>query len=223
MDNLSISKASRLFWLGRYYERVATTLHYLWNWYDLMIDGTPIDYAGFCAALEIECGYADSEDFMRRYVFDGENPDSVRSAAATMLGNGMMLRETIGSRTLAYLELAVRALDSGKDSASPTLPLQLAIDDIMAFRGSYDDCIDNEDVRNIIKCGAGVERLSLYLRLEWHLESVPSEIGKLLKRMNRTSLQASQDALRVLLASSSSFRREDCGALLRAVEHLFGI
>ena len=38
MDSLSVSKLNRLYWLGRYYERLATTLGYLWDWYDVMID-----------------------------------------------------------------------------------------------------------------------------------------------------------------------------------------
>lgn len=223
MDTMSVSKVSRLFWLGRYYERVATTLAYLWSWYDKMIDDDPIDYAAFCSALDISCVYENAEEFMHDYVFDRENPESLRASADAMLGNGMMLRETIGSRTLAYLELAVSALESGKDSVNPTLPLQRVIDCIMAFRGSYDDCIDDENVRNIIKCGAGVERLSLYLRLSWRTESIPSEIGKLLKRMNRTSLAASPDALRLLLTLPADIPSDAHASVLDAVETLFSL
>lgn len=221
MDTISINKASRLFWLGRYYERVATTLAYLWKWYDRMIDDDPIDFSAFCSVLEISCAYENAEEFMHDYVFDKENPDSLRAAADAMLGNGMMLRETIGSRTLAYLELAVSALESGKDSVNPTLPLQRAIDCIMAFRGSYDDCIDDENVRNIIKCGAGVERLSLYLRLVWRIELIQAEIGKLLKRMNRTSLAPSPEALRLLLTVPAGIPPEAYPSVLEAVETLF--
>ena len=221
MDTMSVNKASRLFWLGRYYERVATTLAYLWKWYDRMIDDESIDYAAFCSALEISCAYENAEGFMHDYVFDRENPESLRASADAMLGNGMMLRETIGSRTLAYLELAVGALESGKDSVNPTLPLQRVIDCIMAFRGSYDDCIGDENVRNIIKCGAGVERLSLYLRLAWRTELITPEIGKLLKRMNRTSLAPSPDALRLLLTVPTEIPSEEYASVLDAVETLF--
>ena len=58
MDSLSVSKVNRLFWLGRYYERLATTLSYLWDWYDVMIDGE-IDYPLFCKKLSIDCCYKD--------------------------------------------------------------------------------------------------------------------------------------------------------------------
>lgn len=221
MGDMSINKASRLFWLGRYYERVATTLTYFWSWYDRLIDGEPPDYAAFCSALEIRCEYKTAEEFMHDYVFDGKNPESLRAAADAMLGNGMMLRETIGSRTLAYLELAVNALASGSKSINPTLPLQLVIDYIMAFRGCYDDCIEDENVRNIIKCGAGVERLSLYLRLGWRLESVGGEIGKLIKRMERTSLRAEPGAERMLVTHLTGVDPDERASVLEAVENLF--
>jgi hypothetical protein len=91
----------------------------------------------------------------------------------------------------------------------------------MAFRGSYDDCIDDENVRNIIKCGAGVERLSLYLRLAWRIELIQSEIGKLLKRMNRTSLAPSPEALRLLLTVPAEIPSEEYSSVLDAVETLF--
>ena len=123
MDSLSVSKLNRLYWLGRYYERLATTLGYLWDWYDVMIDGE-IDYPDFCRKLSIDCCYKDDKDFMHNYVFDKNNPDSLRTVADAMLGNGMVLREVIGSRTLAYLELAVMGMKSAEESDSPTLPLQ---------------------------------------------------------------------------------------------------
>ena len=220
MDSLSVSRLNRLFWLGRYYERLSTTLTYLWDWYDVMIDGE-IDYPGFCRKLNIECCYKDDKDFMHNYVFDKNNPDSLRTVADAMLGNGMVLRDVIGSRTLAYLELAVMGMKSAETSDSPTLPLQRVIDFIMAFRGSYDDTIDDENVRNIIKCASGVERLSLYLRLGWHLDLVKPEIGKLMKRMNRTSLQPSHTSLQVLLAAKNPETPEECAKLLEAAENLF--
>ena len=65
MDRMSASKAYRLFWLGRYYERVATTLTYLWSWYDRIIDGESPDYAVFCNALDISCNYETAEEFMQ--------------------------------------------------------------------------------------------------------------------------------------------------------------
>ena len=91
--NLSITKISHLFWLGRYTARVDTTLRYLAGWYDTMLDGKPIDYRGFCQSLDIPCPYTNPHNFMRSYIFDKKNPDSIRAAAESMLGNGMVLRQ----------------------------------------------------------------------------------------------------------------------------------
>lgn len=38
---ISAMKANRLYWLGRYTERVYTSLHFLRRCYDRMIDGQP--------------------------------------------------------------------------------------------------------------------------------------------------------------------------------------
>lgn len=223
MDSMPLSKASRLFWLGRYYERVAATITYLWGWYDKMIDGTPPDYKAFCRALEISCPYSGTEEFLQNYVFDISNPESLRAATDHMLGNGMMLRETIGSRTLSYLELATAAMDSGMKSLSPTLHLQRTLDFIMAFRGCYDDCITDVEVRNIIKCGASVERLSIYLRLDWQLEQVPAEAGHLIHRTRRARLSTAPSCLQVLENLSDSTVPLDKGRVLAAAEQLISL
>lgn len=198
MGYLSVNKDNRLFWLGRYTERVATTLSYLLTQYDSMIDGDTFDHRRFCENLGIEDRYADREDFMRRYLFDKNNPDSVRAAADMMLGNGIVLRDTISSKTLSYVQMAVYALDQAGESTAPAIEIQTAIDDIMAFRGSYDDFIDDENIRNIIKCGGSVERISLSLALSFHENQVRKEIHKLLKRLEKTKLKTDPHALKVL-------------------------
>lgn len=198
MGYLSVNKDNRLFWLGRYTERVATTLAYLLVQYDSMIDSDTFDHRVFCADLGIADRYKDNEDFMRRYLFDKDNPDSVRAAADMMLGNGIVLRDTISSKTLSYVQMAVYALDQAGESTSPAIEIQTAIDDIMAFRGSYDDFIDDENIRNIIKCGSSVERISLALSLSFHENVVPKEIHKLLKRLEKTKLKTDPHALKVL-------------------------
>ena len=48
MDYVSINKTNRLFWLGRYYERVALTLQYMMQSYDMVIDVDNFDYDKYC-------------------------------------------------------------------------------------------------------------------------------------------------------------------------------
>lgn len=200
MGYLSLNKDNRLFWLGRYTERVATTLAYLTDKYDDLIDGGDVcfDVKKYCADLGIENRYENAADFMKSYLFDKDNPDSVRSAADKMIGNGVVLRATISSRTLSYVQMTVYALDQAAVSTAPAIELQSAIDYLMAFRGSYDDFIDDENIRNIIKCGQSAERISLCLSLGFHEKLVPKEIHKLLNRLEKTRLKTEPAALKVL-------------------------
>lgn len=60
---------------------------------------------------------------MECYLFNKDNPDSVRAAAEMMIGNGIVLRDTISSKTLSYLQMAVYALDLAAESKSPIVEL----------------------------------------------------------------------------------------------------
>ena len=47
MGTVTLSKQNRLFWLGRYAERVYTTVQIMLRQYDSLIDGKSMDYAAF--------------------------------------------------------------------------------------------------------------------------------------------------------------------------------
>ena len=100
----------------------------------------------------------------------------MRGSVEAMLGNGMVLRETITSPTLAYLQMAHMALGMAESSEAPLVELQWVMDDIMAFRGSFDDSVEAETTRNITKVGSLVERISLMLRLDWQLPRLEREL-----------------------------------------------
>ena len=51
-DVISATKANRLYWLGRYEDRVYMTLHLLNKCYDKMIDGQPDEYTHFWQRLD---------------------------------------------------------------------------------------------------------------------------------------------------------------------------
>lgn len=223
MDTITLSKQNRLFWLGRYAERAYTTIQVLMQDYDSLIDGEAVDYQGFCRDMGIPCPYENGEDFVRRYLFDGQDPNSVRSAVDAMLGNGMELRATITSPTLAYLQMAQGAMDMARRSEAPCVELQWVLDDIMAFRGSFDDSVESEAVRNITKIGALVERLSLMLRLDWHMERLDRELKKLLSRLYKTGLTPQSAALEVITRRAVEEEDVDRFALLNSVEGLFKV
>ena len=63
MGIISIEKADHLFWLGRYMERVYTTLDTFFSYYDRMLDLDPDAYHKFCEKLSIPDIYENREDF----------------------------------------------------------------------------------------------------------------------------------------------------------------
>ena len=53
MGIVSVEKANHLYWLGRYTERVFTTLKGFISVYDNMLDSDPTAYKKYCKALEL--------------------------------------------------------------------------------------------------------------------------------------------------------------------------
>lgn len=223
MGTVSLSQQNRLFWLGRYSERVHTTIQFMLEHYDHLIDGGEIAYEEFCRKMGVPCQYESGEDFCRRYLFDPEDPNSIRSSVEYMLGNGMVLRETITTPTLAYLQMAQSAMELAARSESPSVELQWVLDDIMAFRGSFDDSVDTEQARNIVKAGGMVERISLMLRLDWRLDRLDRELRKLLNRLYKTGLPMDNEAVDVVSRRAVNGEAVEPLLLLRSVEGLFRV
>ena len=109
MGIISIEQADRLFWLGRYAERVFTTLNLFFRSFDRMIDRNNDNYIDFCKNIDIPNIYSSKDDFLRRYPYDSENPDSIISNLNRAYDNAIVLRESIGSEALAYIQLAIQS------------------------------------------------------------------------------------------------------------------
>ena len=223
MDTVTLSKQNRLFWLGRYAERVYTTTQYMMKQYDHLIDGGTVDYGTFCQKMGIPCAYDSGDDFCRRYLFDSTSPYSVQSGVEAMLGNGMVLRETITSPTLAYLQMAHSAMELAARSEAPGVELQWVLDDIMAFRGSCEETIEEESSRNIIKTGASLERVDLCLRLGAPESTCAKEFGRLFNRLYKTALQPDRDRLNLLVDAvlDKTAPTPDAAVMVQALEGLF--
>ena len=70
MGVISLEKSECLFWLGRYTERVYTTIRIFNDVLDKMLDQETKRYEGFCQRLNIPNIYTSPEDFVDRYLFD---------------------------------------------------------------------------------------------------------------------------------------------------------
>ncbi len=198
MGIISLINADKLYWLGRYTERVYTTLRLFAQSFDKLIDTDQLAYNSFCAAVEIPAIYTSGEDFVERYLFDPDDPNSVLSNLTRAFDNAVTLREEIGSECVSYIQLAIYAINKAHGSQSLLVDLQHVIDHILSFWGLADDLIPDENVRNIIKTGKRVERLDLYARLHQSREELQRELYRLTDRITRTSLSYNVEHLSLL-------------------------
>ena len=189
MAIISAEHSDQLYWLGRYSERVYTTLKIFEDHFDSMIDLKTEEYEDFCRKQDIPNIYTSKDDFSRRYCFDEENPNSIYSNLMRAYDNAIVLREEIGSETLAYIQLAVYAMNRAKTSDAPLIQLQRVRDNIVAFWGIVDDSIDSESIRSIIKFGKRLERIDLYSRMRMESAEIRREMNRFNFRINRTGLR----------------------------------
>lgn len=205
MKALSHENISRLFWLGRYSERVYTTLRNFAGKFDAMIDDEK-----------------NSHDFAKSYCFDENNPDSVYSALIRAYDNAIELREEIGSDTFSYVQLAVYEMNKAKLSEAPLLQLQKVIDNIAAFWGVADDVIEDENVRSIIKLGKRIERVDLYARFNADSEDIRREVRRLSSRILKAGVIYDSECLERLKRIAEN-ERIDTQALMKEAESLVNI
>ena len=135
MGIVSLINTDKLFWLGRYSERVYTTIRLFGESFDKIIDGNAKYIELFCRSLDIPNIYSSTEDYVERYLFDPQNPDSVYSNLTRAYDNAMTLREEIGSECISYIQLAIYVMNRHQGSQSPMIGLQQILDDILAFWG----------------------------------------------------------------------------------------
>lgn len=188
MGIISVEQADHLYWLGRYTERVYTTLRFYSQSYDTMIDEKVDSYEKFCESIDIPNIYTSKEDFIKRYPFDAGNPDSIISNLNRAYDNAIVLRESIGSEALSYIQLAIYDMNKAAQSSSPLIEMQQIMDHILAFWGIADDRIDSEQVRNIIKAGKRIERIDIYARLGVSQNELIREVHRMIPRVTKSGI-----------------------------------
>lgn len=185
MGIISLEKADHLFWLGRYTERVFTTLNTFFIYYDTMLDMDGSAYCRFCEKLAIPVVYKDKDDFIRKYLFAKEDPNSIYNNMLRAFDNAVVLRDELSSTTLSYIQMSLDCMTHAVDSKALLYDLQPMIDYLFAFWGCLDDNVDDEECRNIIKCGKYLERLDLYMRLDYPYRFIEKEYNKFLNRLHK--------------------------------------
>ena len=189
MGIISVEQVDHLYWLGRYTERVYTILKIYSESFDRMIDESEDSYQKYCDSLDIPNIYESKEDFLKRYPFDISVPDSIISNLNRAYDNAIVLRETIGSEALSYIQLSIYAMNNASVSDAPLIDLQQIMDDLLSFWGLVDDQIDSDQIRNIIKAGKRIERIDLYARLEVEKPRLVREVRRMIPRVLRSGMK----------------------------------
>lgn len=185
MGTITAVNINNLFWLGRYTERVFSTLNAFFKYSDKMLDRSEATYKKYLEYISVPDIYTGVEDFLDRYVFEADNPDSIRSNLNNALGNGIVLREEIKTPSLSYLQMALDRLDSCRGTDKLRYDMLPVRDAVYAFWGSVDNNMTNLEARRIIHVGKSVERVDMYMRLRYPQEDISAELDNLLKHISR--------------------------------------
>lgn len=188
MGLLTLSKVDALWWLGRYTERVFTTLKTFFPFYDDCLDHEPERFRVFSDALDLGADMSNFDSFLYDFLYDRSNPNSVCASMNAAFNNAIMLRPEIGTKTLGYIELALNTLRESKTSLVGRLNRQRSVSDhLLTFWGALEDGTSESSVKAFVFAGKYVERMDLYarfsrpeadfdvplLRLDFHLGLLP--------------------------------------------------
>ena len=218
---ISAEQADRLYWLGRYVERVYSTLRLFNLSIDRMIDKDGEDYVEFCRRLAIPSDiYADADDFQSRYLFDPSNPDSIYSNLSRAYDNAIVLRNFITTETMAYIQLALDRLEQGAVADSAFLETQRVADWLLAFWGSVDDRVADVERRDLLKVGKYSERLDLLIRLDVPEYAVDALLPRLLSHTKRVEPLLNGEVLAQLRSLSEAGMEQNRAQLLKLVNLL---
>ncbi len=226
--NLTISamKANRLFWLGRYEERVYMTLHLLRQCYDKMIDGDAKDYEEFWQKLDSTSSYATPEDFRLGMMYDEKNPCSIISELNYAKDNAILLREDIMSETLSYIEMSIAHMNKCKVSGESNITMLQPITDwTLSFWGSTFQRINNFKIISLIVIGRNVELIDMLIRFGYPFDRIQlayDEIKRYGSHVPRTLDSIIQKQLDNLL-TAYQYEHQDAdykNKILKYINHL---
>ena len=182
---ISDSKANRLFWLGRYAERVYLSLHFLRRYFDMYLDGNPVDFATYAKNLGPDVKENMSfKEFSNIYMFDKSNQSSIMSCLNCANDNAILLREVIKSESLSYIQMSICYLErmAVKNFAEDSIPsMQLITDNLLAFFGSIEERLFDDKALAFVRYGRFIESLDMHMRFDYRYSVVREVFNSLLR------------------------------------------
>ena len=179
---ITASKAESLYWLGRYTERAFTTLVQFYPFYDRVMDTDVDAFRPFAHALDLPEDFADFDGFVNSLLYDGDNPDSVRSAIVSAFRNATVLRPELSSRLLQYVELALANITDAAEryaSDADIYKQRDIADDMLAFWGGIENSAAEPALKAFLFIGKYLERIDLYTRFAMPEEDLRAPLRKL--------------------------------------------
>lgn len=171
-NTISNTKANRLFWLGRYVERVYTCLHLVRKYLDEMIDESQDAYISYCEKVGIPCTFDSADDFARRYLYDDTDANSIYSSMKCAFDNGIELRDDIKSESLSYIELSLTVIKKCAANGAKCADLQAVTDYLLSFWGSVDERVLDARAKCLLRLGRCLESLELHVRFGYDLDRI---------------------------------------------------
>lgn len=178
---LSRAKADQLLWLGRYTERVYTTLKRFFKTYDANVDLESKDFSEFCHELDLPFDSSEPiESLIANILYNPDNPVSVCSSMRAAFGNAILLRPELGTESSSYVELALINLRGSKDPVG-RLPMHRTVrDDLLAFWGSLEDGGMGGEAKAMLFFGKYLERIDLWSRFGTDEQLLDRPVRKLI-------------------------------------------
>ncbi len=167
---ITADKANRLYWLGRYAERVYISLHLLRRYHDKVIDGDIADLQEYYKNLGLVIDEDDpnGELFQLSQLYSPINSCSIATSLISANDNAIVLRRDITSESLSYIQMSISLLTecSVRGEKNITL-LQPVTDYMLAFFGSIDERVFDKRIRKFLKIGRYVENIELHIRFNY--------------------------------------------------------
>ena len=188
MPTISPAKANHLFWLGRYAERVSGQMHFLRYYYDLCLDDGHEDaLLEYCRRLSLNDCSPDRDLFLVQHLFDSRS-GSLRHTLNCLNDNSIVLREELGTNTIAYVNLCVARLKHSDHKKDVNINnLQSISDYILAFWGSVHHFVVNQASLDMLFIGKHIEYLDMYARFDERFSRLAAEWTLLERKLDRMS------------------------------------
>lgn len=183
---VTASKADYLYWLGRYTERVYTTLNFFVPYYDRMMDAGPDAFRPLAHALDLPENFDNLDEMVHNLLYNEQDPGSVISAVRAAFNNATILRPELGTRLMQYLELAMAHIEDAarhnentSDRYSDLFDYRDISDDLLAFWGGIENSPADPAFKALLFLSKYVERIDLYTRFALSEDYLDAPLRKL--------------------------------------------